>query len=178
MVAFGLLLRYLVGGHMCLKKLIYDNMSTRDVIDSVLSNYMSQYDVTINSDKRTSRCREVMILLEEDYFDSESPTELIPPEFNYLKVSVNKPKYGGIFDIVVFYLDSTLYIHKIWIHDKYRRQGISTEVIKEVCRDFRLRGFSCQVSIPLTGAGRNLLKSAGFQRELKIRGKSVYSYDG
>lgn len=54
---------------------------------------------------------------------------------------------------------------------------ITVDPNSRICRDFYSRGFSIQVSVPLTGAGKNLLKSAGFQRESKIRGKSIYYND-
>lgn len=121
-------------------------------------------------------CRELRILIQEGYLPSRSSEETIVPQLNEVKVSGRSDKQE-IFNLVVYYLRNTCYIHKIWIHPRYRGNNISESIVHNVSELMQSRGFSNIVSVPLTRAGKELLKSCNFNRSVRRNGKDILEYD-
>lgn len=142
----------------------------KDSFDGRLQNIRVERQTCITD------CREIRILIQEGYIPSRSPEETIVPKLNEIKVSGRSDK-REIFELVIYHLESTSYIHKIWIHPRYRRKNISESVINRVSEQMRSKGFSNIVSIPLTHAGKGLLKSCSFNRSARRNGKEILEYD-
>jgi ribosomal protein S18 acetylase RimI-like enzyme len=148
----------------------------REIVDKIFDKNLDDYSVINTKDSRKVDCREIRILIEENYLQSCSTEELILPKLNYSKILIEDEHNREIFELVICYINNTLYIHKIWIYNEYRRSGISEKVICRVSEEFKSKGFSDVVSIPVTRAGKRLLKSCGFTRVLRRSGKDILTY--
>lgn len=132
-------------------------------------------NVCVERQTRSIDCREIRILIQEEYLPSRSSEETVVPQLNEIKVSARGDKQE-LFKLVIYYLESTSYIHKIWIHPRYRRNNISKEVILNISEQLRSGEFSNIVSVPLTRAGKELLKSCNFNRSARRNGKDILEY--
>lgn len=147
-------------------------------VDRIFDEELDNYTIHSERDTRTTDCLEIRILIEEDYIPSRTPHETIPPDLEYNKILVRDKNSKDIFKLIIHCSDDTSYIHKIWIDNEYRRYGISKNIIRQISQHFASSELSDVVSVPLTRAGKELLKSCGFIRTKRKNGKDILVYKG